>query len=220
MSENLYFMPIIAQGLQERDSKKALREGFCEIKRLGTKKRYAEGFSNFQLFMDSAYRHHKTTTMDCACELIAQLVTGTFDGNLKEAKTLLEFIKSHPDLKMRYESIRRMEEDEGSGWSFPLIGVSSDRGYDVTMEFKEVPGSESFEGVLPGNYKIGLVNTGWTIWLGELTARELIATDLRLAAGDDEGRPTSQKDLLDNGEVILRTYAGIESGSIEIELVR
>jgi len=79
---------------------------------------------------------------------------------------------------------------------------------------------------MPGNYVLKLLNTGWTIWHGELTARELIRMeafgdrDLRLAAGVRKGRPTDKKDLLNNREVILRTFAGIESGSIEIELAR
>ena len=224
MGQNLYFIPIIARALQERDIEKALREAFCNIKRLGTEKRYAEGLSHFRMFMDSAYRHHKTTATDCALELIARLVTGTFEGSKQEKRLLLDFIRSHPEWKTEYEAIRRMEEDEDFTQSFPAIGVLSDRGSDITKIFKKVPGCESFEGILPGNYKIKLVNTGWIIWEGELTAKKLLWSEahmgknLPLAAG--EGRPTGEIDLLNNGQVILHTYAGIESGRIEIELAK
>ncbi|KPL24865.1 MAG: hypothetical protein AMJ75_02600 [Phycisphaerae bacterium SM1_79] len=224
MSRNLYFIPIIAGALQEPDIEKALKEAFCKIRRLGTEKRYAEGFSNFELFMASAYRHHRTTATDCALELIARLGTDTFEGGTKEERLLLDFIRSHPDLKTRYEAIRHMEEDEDLTQDFPVIGVLSDRGRDLTKAFSKVPGCESFERILPGNYTIRLVNTGWIIWEGELTAKKLIWSEahkgrnLPLAAG--EGQPTDEIDLLNNGEVILRTYAGIESGRIEIELTK
>ena len=222
MSQNLYFIPLITGALQEPDIEKALREAFCKIKRLGTEKRYAEGLSNFRIFMDSAYRHHQMTAIDGALELIAQLATGTFGGSLQEKRAFLDFIRSHPDLKTRYEAIRRVEEDEDFTRGFPVIGVLSDRGYDATKEFKKVPDCESFERILPGNYTIRLANTGWIIWEGELTAQKLIwheahtGENLPLAAG--EGQPTDEIDLLNNGQVILRTYAGIESGRIEIEL--
>ena len=41
-----------------------------------------------------------------------------------------------------------------------------------------------------------------------------------LDAMEDPWKPNYPKDLLNNGQVILRTCAGIESGSIEIELTR
>ncbi|MCK4787320.1 MAG: hypothetical protein KAV87_26415 [Desulfobacteraceae bacterium] len=224
MSENLYFISIIARALHEPDIEKALKEAFRKIKRMRTEERYAEGFSNFELFMDSAYRHHKITATDYAHELIAQLVTGTFEGSTQEKRSLLDFITSHPEWKTEYEAIRRMEEDENLMQEFPVIEVSSDKGIVIEKTFKKVPGCESFDGILPGNYKIRLVNTGWVIWEGELTAKELMWSEahkgknLPLAAG--KRRPTDEIDLLNNGEVILRTYAGIESGCIEIELTR
>ena len=61
MSGNLFFIPIIARALQEQDIEEALRKAFREIKKKGTQKRYAEGFKNFELFMDTAYSRHQIT---------------------------------------------------------------------------------------------------------------------------------------------------------------
>jgi len=227
MSESLYFISIIAQALQEPDIEKGLKEAFCKIKRMGTEKRYAEGFRNFELLMDSAYRRHEITTTDCARELIAQLATGTFEGTTQEEGLLLDFVRSHPEWKTEYEAICSMEEDEDFSQSFPIIGVLGDRGMVIEKTFEEVPGCESFNGIFPGRYTIRLMNTGRTIWEVELTAENLIwseaygARDLDLAAETEDIRrqSTSEKVLLD-GDLILRTYAGIESGSIEIELTR
>ena len=45
MSENLYFITIIAKALQAPDIEKALRKAFCKIKQMGAEERYAEGDS-------------------------------------------------------------------------------------------------------------------------------------------------------------------------------
>ena len=47
MSENLYFITIIARALQEPDIEEALRKAFGKIKQMGAEERYAEGFKNF-----------------------------------------------------------------------------------------------------------------------------------------------------------------------------
>jgi len=224
MSENLYFITIIAKALQEPDIEEALRKAFCKIKQMGAEERYAEGFKNFELFMQAAYNRHQITTADHARELIVHLGMGMFEWTAQEKETLLDIIASHPEWKAEYEAFCQMEADNDLTQNLPVIAVSSDKGFAIRKTFEKVPGHESFDGILPGNYKIKLVNTGWIIWEGELTAKDLMwseahkGKDLPLAAG--EGRPTDEIDLLNNGEVILRTYAGIESGRIEIELTR
>lgn len=222
MSGNLFFIPIIARALQEQDIEEALRKAFREIKKKGTQKRYAEGFKNFELFMDTAYSRHQITAADHVRELTAQLGTGMFEGSVQQKESLLDIINSHPEWKAEYEAIRRMEADENLMRKFPVIEVSSDKGTVIEKTFKKVPGRESFDGILPANYKIKLLNTGWIIWEGELTAKELIWTALPMAAETKRipKRPTNKIDLLNNGELILRTYAGREKGRIEIGLAR
>jgi len=225
MSENLlYFIPVIARALQGSDVEKALREAFCRIERMGTEKRYAEGFENFEIFMDQAYDQHKIAVTDNIRELMAQLGAGMFEDLPREKEILLDIITSHPKLQADFETICHMGSDENLTGESPVIEVSSDKGCVLEKTFEKVPGHESFDGLLPGTYKIKLVNTGWTIWEGRLTAKELIwpeGENLLMAAetGDAHTKSTSRKVLLD-GDMILCTYAGIESGSIEIELTQ
>ena len=46
MSENLYFIPIIARALQEPDVEEALWKAFRKIKRMRAEEQYAEGFKS------------------------------------------------------------------------------------------------------------------------------------------------------------------------------
>ncbi len=223
MSENLYFIEILARALQEPDVESALKKAFAEIKQMGTQKRYLKGFRNFELFMEAAYLRHEITVTDCVRELIAQLATGMFEGTEHEMELVLNIIRSHPELQAEYEEICRWEASEDLKQGFPVVGLFNDKGLVGERTFEKVPGRKSFNDILPGNYIIKLVNTGWVIWEGELTVEELMCTKALPLAAETEGiqiEHTSEKDLLNNGQVILRTYAGIESGSIEIELTR
>lgn len=159
------------------------------------------------------------TTTHNVREQMVDLVSGTFTGTAQELNLLLRIIRSHPKWQAEYETMCRQETDALTQ-SFPVIHVLSERGLLGEKAFTKVPGRESCAGILPGSYRLKLANTGWNIWEGELTATELIWTKaLPMAAGEAEIPPSSEIVLLD-GDLILRTYAGIESGSIEIELTR
>jgi len=80
MSEDLYFITILARALQEPDVESALKKAFSEIKQMGTQERYAEGFENFELFMAAAHSRYELTVTDHIQELIIRLATGTFEG--------------------------------------------------------------------------------------------------------------------------------------------
>ena len=223
MSDNqLYFIPMIARALEGPDVRNALRKAFDEIKRMGTENRYAEGFENFKLFMQQAYNRHMVTATDHVHELMVHLGIGMFEGSPQEKELLLTMINSHPQWKAEFEAICRMEADENLAGAFPAIEVSSDTGVVIKKIFRKVPSRESFEGIVPGSYRVKLVNTGWTIWQGQFTAKELIwpeGENLLMAAESEavRRRPTSRKVLLGD-EMILCTYTGTESGRIEINL--
>ena len=111
-----------------------------------------------------------------------------------------------------------MEADKNLLQEFPVIEVSSDKGIVVEKTFEKVPGHESFDGLLPGRYKIKLVNTGWIIWEGRLTANKLIDENLGMVAETED--TFTYEEILSDRDMILRTYAGRENGRIEIELTR
>lgn len=226
MCEGLYFIPILAKALQQPDRKAALSDAFREISKRAARQQYAEGFKNFQLFMVAACSHHKTVEIDHVRELIVELVTETLEGTEEERRLLLKTIDSHPEWKAEYGAIceELIDEDLGQS-SFPVIQVLGDTGLAGEVRFEKPAGCESIDGISPGDYSLILANNGWVIWAGRLTAKDLVwaeaygAKDLDLAAetGDTHRRPTREIVLLD-GDVILRTFPGIESGSIEVEL--
>jgi hypothetical protein len=221
MSDNLYFISIIAKALQEPDIKKALKKAFREIKKKRREKRYAQGYLNFKLFMDTVCSCHETVTNDYIRELIAEHATGTFEGTEQEKKVLTNIICLRPQWMVEYLTICRQEAEEDlTQESFPEIAVLSEEYPARYVSFPKGPARQRLDDILPGNYKLELVNTGWIIWEGQLTGSDLIWTALPMAA-DTKGVKEKHKreiDLLNNGELILRTYAGKLKGSIEIEL--
>ena len=223
MNDNLlYFISIIARALQSPDVDKALRDAFCQIKDKGIQDRYVEGYRNFELFMQEVYNRYQVTATNDVRKLIALLGTGMFEGTLQEKESLLNIINSNPDWKAEYEAFRHTETHEDLTQDFPVIAVLSEEGLVREITFTKVSGCESIDNIVPGNYKLEFVNTGWIIWAGHLAAEKLIwsevpkSENLSLAAGAPI--PTGEIKLLGNGELMLYTYAGTESGRIEIEL--
>lgn len=223
MSDNLYFIPIIARALQEPDIEEALTKAFQRIKQMGVEGHYAEGFRNFELFMQEVYNRHQITATDHIRELIARLGTGMFEGSVQEKESLLNIINSHPEWKAEYEAFCRREAHDDLTQDFPVIAVLSEKVLVREITFTKVPSCESVGDILPGKYVIKLANTGWTIWEGHLTAKELLIVpggqNLQMVAESKDAQipPTGRKVLLD-GDLILRTYAGTKSGRIKIEL--
>ena len=145
MSENLYFVTIIAKALREPDVEKALRKAFGKIKQMGTQKRYAKGFRNFELFMEAAYNRHELTVTDHIQELIVWLATGTFEGPEQEITPLLEIFRSHPDWQAQYEEIFRQEASQDLRQGLPVIGLFNDKGLVAERTIEKVPGRQSFD---------------------------------------------------------------------------
>ena len=91
---------------------------------------------------------------------------------------------------------------------------------------EDSPGRQNVSGIKPGSYQLKL-DTGRIIWKGHLTEKDLLWTKafpgqpLEVAAdtGESGSRPTRTVDLAENG-IVLRFYAGVESGSMEIEVAK
>ncbi len=94
----------------------------------------------------------------------------------------------------------------------------------ATCSFEQPSGARSVDGIVPGDYRVKL-DTGRVLWEGNLAERELLwskafpGKPLKMAAdsGQPMGEPTREISLLE-GTVILRVYASVESGFMEIEL--
>jgi len=57
MNENLYFIPIIAEALQQEDTEEALEQAFEQIESLGRQRRYETGYEQFAQLMDTVGVH-------------------------------------------------------------------------------------------------------------------------------------------------------------------
>jgi len=79
------------------------------------------------------------------------------------------------------------------------------------------------EGITPGRYRLA-TDTGWVLWEGNLSARDVLwakaygRRPIEMAAdtGQAAGRPTREIATANAG-LIVRVYAGIETGTLEID---
>ena len=85
------------------------------------------------------------------------------------------------------------------------------------------PAHRTVDGIHPGLYTLKL-DSGMVIWEGQLSARDLIwaeafgGKNLDLAAETfDIRRRPARKIEVSEAAVTLRTFAGLETGSLEIE---
>jgi hypothetical protein len=224
MNEDLYFIPIIDMAFRQAEPETALKNAFDEIKRLGKQKQYTEGFSNFKSFMGQVCKYQQLQESDSMHQLIAEIATETFDGTEKEKQAVLKSIMSHPEFKVMHEALCRGAGEDSDRQATVLIQFVSGKRLIGELAFAEIPGRKSIEGILPGSYTLKL-DIGRVIWEGDLTGKDLIWTEafgakkLDLAAETEKiKRQPARKVVLLAGDVILRTFAGVESGSIEVEL--
>ena len=59
MSDDLYFIPIIVQALQQRNPEESLRQAFDKIRYIGLQPRYKLGLEQFDRFMATVKAHLK-----------------------------------------------------------------------------------------------------------------------------------------------------------------
>ena len=137
--------------------------------------------------------------------------------------------KEYRQFEIFMDETYRQHEDIGTDimeFVVPVIQlICNDRMVDE-MTFSERRKTNSIGGIVPGIYQIKLI-TGRVIWEGELTSKELIWSAafpeqrLELAAETVDAEKTPTREIMVwDGEIMVRIYAGIESGSIEVELTR
>lgn len=184
MNDDLYFLPMIAQALQQPDPGVALRDAFGRIRALGHEPRYRRGYKQFLVFLDMATQ----TNREGAGEPVAELVEG---------------------------ALRPLTMD---------VLVERDGDLVSTCSLEMPPAARTVDGIVAGTYLLRL-DTGRVIWEGRLADEDLLWTrafpkrPLRVAADTGEPRRhmTREIPLLD-GTLILRVFAGVESGAMEIEV--
>ena len=226
MSEDLFFIPILAKALQDTDPKTALKAAFEQIKQLGQQEQYRQGYAQFEAFMAEAQSNCNESDNRILRELITELATQTYTGSPEEKQAILDIIRSQQQWQSDYEAIQEEAGLKPDQKRFPVIQIYKDNHCLKEMSFSKTPGCQSVDGITPGEYVIKL-NIGQTIWEGQLSSADLIWTEaypdrqLNLAA-ETEGvkEEPIRKIALWDGEIILSIYAGLESGRIEVELTK
>ena len=164
---------------------------------------------------------------------------------LREAFEEIKTIGQSPQHSQGYEQFLRFMDEISSQdrkemseltWNHILEALERRPAIEILIErenhvvgsclFEEFPGRQNVSGIKPGSYQLKL-DSGRIIWKGHLTEKDLLWTKafpgqhLEVAAdtGESGSRPTRTVDLAKNG-IVLRFYAGVESGSMEIEVTK
>jgi hypothetical protein len=229
MSNDLYFIPIIAKALQQKDTDESLRQAFDEIESLGQQPDYQRGYQQFQKFMHTVSDHtkeHRPGLLEnnAVIALITELATSTFEGTDQEKQMILRTIQSHPQWQAEYGRFTAEMRELQQAPTGVSVSILRENEPFRSLTFTKSPDSKTIDKIVPGRYTVALA-TGRIIWQGLLTERDLIWTEaypgraLRLSAdtGEPEGEPTQQVSALE-GDIVLRVFAGLESGRIEITM--
>ena len=224
MSNDLYFIPIIAKALDQKDTEESLKKAFKKIKSLGSMPEYEQGFQQFQQFMDVVARKQETDALDAdlVSELIIDLATDGFEGSDEDKQNALSIIKSHPRLKKEYDQLVTDIEQLNQRPPGVEVSISRENKDFKSVTFMEVPGSKTIDKITEGIYNIAFA-TGELIWEGKLTAQDLIWVEaypgrsFDLAADTTGLKPEPTKEIsVFDGDIIIRVFAGLENGRVEI----
>ena len=219
MSQELFFIPILAEALKGPDVLQALEKAFAIIERLGHEDQYQEGYCNFQAFM-AEVDARRNILREQGLRMAILMSTGSASAETEEWKTILEsHLRRSPRLQAEYDALREAMATRARAPVLQLLREGRQIG-EVT--FETVPGRHAIDGVRPGRYSLR-TDTGLVIWEGELTSKDLVGTDafggrdlaLAAEAGDVPRRP-SREVKVPGARLVLRIFPGIESGALEI----
>lgn len=226
MSHDLYFIPVLAKALSKADVQKSLDNAFYLIERLGHQRLYAEGYHNFRRFMSELFARRQLLEEQTVRTAMLNHIESTFTET--KVCALLEQIqkdKSHR-FRQEYEALCREFELCTEKTLIPTIRVLYNGREFQQVSFAKRPGRRMVYEISPGHYTLKL-DSGLVIWEGRLNASDLMwkqafgEKDLELAAETVEihRRPVREIQVPD-AAMILQTFAGLEVGSLGIELIR
>lgn len=229
MNNDLYFIEIISKALGSKDTESSLKQAFEQIKSLGAKPGYEQGFEQFRQFMDIVNTHAKkketdTLNADLVSELIVDLATDDFEGSDEDKNKALRIIRSNPVWRKEYDQLVADIELLNRRPAGIEVSVSCDDKPVKSLIFTEIPGSKTIDRITAGLYNITFAS-GRTIWKGELTEQAIVwaraypGRPFDLAADTTGKRPAPTKEIsLFDGEIIIQVFASIESGSMKITI--
>lgn len=228
MTNDLYFIPMIADALREVDPEIALMKAIEEIVSLGKRPQYERGFTHFQRFMAEVKKHRERPSQkpeDYAFEVIRRLALQVAGGLLEEdeARAVLGMTGLKPPWQEELEKLCK-ETSESEMHRLPEIIIEKNGECIASIPCETLPVTTEIENVKPGFYAVKL-DTGRLIWEEELTEHELLwiyafpeqALDLAADTEETVERPTREVTLL--GEhLIIRVFPGAESGCLQLKI--
>ena len=229
MDNDLYFIPILAEALDRKETKQSLKQALEKITSLGAASPYRQGYEQFRQFMDivktsAAKSHAHDIEPDSITELITALACDTFAGSEQDRHKALAIIASCRPWKEAYDRLVEEVEPLKQTPKDIRICLSRDREPVSSVAFTHIPDTRTIANIRPGSYRIAL-ESGRVLWEGELTGKDLIWTEaypqepFKLAA-DTAARkaPATKQVNLWNGQITIRVFAGLESGRLEIAM--
>lgn len=224
MSDDLYFIPILARALKQQRTRAALREAFVEIERLGRKPSYERGLAQFHRFMAEVHaaRERADEVQRLNEEgLVIEAVFGMPLDDEDQRRISLELIRS-TDAWAEYEQVRsELAHIDASPFQSDIRLV---RGEQVVgaVTLREKSPTASIANIVPGDYEL-VLGTGRVLWEGALTAADCIWTaafpgaPVALAADTEQAERHITREIpLLEGELTLRVHPGIEAGRLEL----
>jgi len=186
MRDDIFFIPIIAQALQQPEPGQAMREAFERIRTMGKESRYSQGYKQFLGFMNSV---GNSQLRDEPEQLGAKILE-----ELGRPGTIGAFVERDGD---RVGSFSFGEFGDFMG-SQTIADITPGQ-YRITLE----TGRVLWEGSLDQQDVLWL-----KAWPGE-------SFKMAADSGEPSGQPVRVIDLLD-GTLIVRVYAGLEAGFMQI----
>ncbi|MCK4341189.1 MAG: hypothetical protein KAY37_05635 [Phycisphaerae bacterium] len=223
MNNDLYFVPIIAQAMQETHPEHALRQAFVDITALGRQPAYARGFQQFQEFMAVSVDYFRTVDALATRVRMAELVAETADTVQLDQDPALDQFRRDPRWRAEYERVIAEIAKFGGKRRVELTLMDSAGVAVGSIRLAGSAGSGAISRIAAGTYSLTL-DTGWVLWEDTLTEGDLVwaaafpGRPLKLAAdtGEATEEPTKKIELLD-GELTLCVFPGVETGRIAIE---
>ena len=226
-SKRLFFIPIIAEALENDAPEGAMKNAFDEIMNRGKLPGYKDGYEQFLAFINYAIKPSADDSKDdvrhltdAIYRLMYDLASGDFEGTDQQKEKMISILEKHPrwgsELERIMELIDDLEDPDPRMW----IEVLKEDQVIWMLPVSKMP--STLRQVQPGIYSIRL-NTGRIVWQGRLNREDLIwayaypEKDLAIAAETELGiqKPTKSAPLL-NGELEMKVFAGLESGEISI----
>jgi len=226
MNEDLYFVPIICEALQEQDAPAALGRAFKKIEDLGRDPAYQHGHRQFIQFMEtvrSQAQGQEAEAPEFAQELLTALASITSDEDLRKHLTMLA--ERYPTERQQLSALLVRIDEAYKRTGLPSVLLDLQDEVAAAFRFDEATRVASARNVRPGQYELKL-DTGRVLWAGALTERDLLWSaafpgqpfELAADSGQVPSQPTRQIELLD-GALVMRIYAGLEGGVVELEHV-